>query len=183
MWLSVSTAVYTAVLSLFFTYLVRAGAHRYGIVAAPRKDRWHQNPTALMGGLAIYFSFLISYAIFAPTSHRAQLILLAATLLFITSIIDDCIQLKPYIKLAMQIIAAAITVYGGLDLHWTGYDTLNNFITIFWLVGITNAVNLLDNMDGLAGGISIISCIFLAITFGLNGQRAEAFFPLILAGA
>ncbi|MGH9841774.1 MAG: hypothetical protein ACREEM_23720, partial [Blastocatellia bacterium] len=162
---------------------VRAGARRYGIVAAPRKDRWHQRPMALMGGIAIYLSFILGCAIFAPSLYRARPILIAATLLFVTGVIDDRVQLKPYIKLAMQIIAAAITVYGGLDLRWTGYDTLNNLITIFWLVGITNAVNLLDNMDGLAAGISLISCVFLAITFGLNGQTAEMMIPLALAGA
>ncbi len=183
MWLRVSAVALTAVLGLVLTYIVRMGAHQYGIVAAPRKDRWHQRPTALMGGIAIYISFIIGCVIFAPSLHRAQPILIAATLLFVTGVIDDRVQLKPYIKLAMQIIAAAITVYGGLDLHWTGYDTLNNLITIFWLVGITNAVNLLDNMDGLAGGISLISCIFLAITFGLNGQTAEMMIPLVLAGA
>lgn len=136
-----------------------------------------------MGGVAIYFSFIIGCAIFAPSLDRARSILIAATLLFLAGVIDDRIPLKPYIKLALQIIAAAITVYGGLDLHWTGYDALNNLITIFWLAGITNAVNLLDNMDGLAGGISLISCVFLAITFGLNGQTAEMLLPLMLAGA
>src|SRR5262249_58021808 len=60
---------------------------------------------------------------------------------------------------------------------------VNNMITIFWLVGITNVINLLDNMDGLAGGISLIACAFLAITFLTNGQTAEAALPLILAGS
>src|SRR5262245_59882588 len=133
MWIGVGTAAHSAVLGLFFTYLVRAGAHRYGIVAPPRKDRWHQRPKALMGVISFYLSFIIICISFIPSPHRCQPILLSATLLFVTGIIDDCIQLKPYIKLAMQIIAAAITVYGGLDLHWTQHETLNNFITIFWL--------------------------------------------------
>jgi UDP-GlcNAc:undecaprenyl-phosphate GlcNAc-1-phosphate transferase len=180
--LGVSVAV-TATLSLMFTYLVRSGAHRFGIVAAPRKDRWHQKPTALMGGVAIYLAFIIGCFIFAPNLSRAYPILIAATILFLTGIIDDLVQLKPYIKLVMQMVAASITVFGGLHLPWTSYAPVNDFLTIFWLVGITNAINLLDNMDGLAGGISFIACVFLAISFLNNGQTAEAVLPLVLAGA
>ncbi|MGE0132775.1 MAG: hypothetical protein AB7U82_32250 [Blastocatellales bacterium] len=180
--LGVSVAV-TATLSLIFTFLVRYVAHRFGIVATPRKDRWHSKPTALMGGIAIYLAFVIGCFIFAPDLSRAYPILLAATLLFITGVIDDLKQLKPYIKLAMQVVAASITVFGGLHLPWTSFTPVNDLITIFWLVGITNAVNLLDNMDGLAGGVSLIACAFLAISFLLNGQTSEAVLPLLLAGA
>lgn len=180
--LGASVAV-TAALSLTFTFLVRSGANRLGIVAAPRKDRWHSKPTALMGGIAIYAAFIIGCLIFAPDLSRAYPILLAATLLFITGIIDDLAQLKPYIKLAMQVVAASITVFGGLHLPWTSFAPINDFITILWLVGITNAVNLLDNMDGLSGGVSLIACVFLAVSFLINGQTEEAALPLILAGA
>ncbi len=180
--LGVSVAV-TAALGLVLTFLVRYVAHRFGVVAAPRKDRWHSRPTALMGGIAIYLAFVIGCCAFAPDLSRAYPILIAATLLFITGVIDDLRQLKPYIKLAMQVVAAAITVFGGLHLPWTSFTPVNDLITIFWLVGITNAVNLLDNMDGLAGGVSLIACAFLAISFLLNGQTSEAALPLILAGA
>jgi len=181
--LGVGVAV-TAALSLIFTFLVRYGAHRLGIVATPRRDRWHSRPTALMGGIAIYLAFVIGCFIFAPDLSRAYPILIAATLLFGVGIVDDTRQLKPYVKLVMQVVAASIVVFSGLRLpgmiltNW-GAD----FFTIFWLVAITNAINLLDNMDGLAGGISLIACAFLAITFLANGQTAEAALPLILAGA
>ena len=181
--LGVGVAV-TAALSLIFTFLVRYGAHRLGIVATPRRDRWHSRPTALMGGIAIYLAFVIGCFIFAPDLARAYPILIAATLLFGVGVVDDLRQLKPHIKLAIQVVAASIVVFSGLRLpgmiltNW-GAD----FFTIFWLVAITNAINLLDNMDGLAGGISLIACAFLAITFLANGQTAEAALPLILAGA
>ncbi|HKQ78107.1 MAG TPA: hypothetical protein VJ810_30695 [Blastocatellia bacterium] len=180
--LGVSVAV-TAALCLIFTYLVRFGAIRLGMVATPRKDRWHSKPTAQMGGIAIYLSFVFGCLIFAPDISRAYPILISSTLLFITGIVDDLRQLKPYIKLALQMVAASITVFGGLHLPWTIWPPVNDIITIFWLVGITNAINLLDNMDGLAGGISLIACAFLAITFLTNGQTAEAALPLILAGS
>jgi len=137
-----------------------------------------------MGGIAIYLAFVIGCFIFAPDLSRAYPILIAATLLFGVGVVDDIRQLKPYVKLVMQVVAASIVVFGGLRLpgmirtSW-GADVL----TIFWLVAITNAINLLDNMDGLAGGVSLIACVFLAITFLVNGQTAEAALPLILAGA
>jgi UDP-GlcNAc:undecaprenyl-phosphate GlcNAc-1-phosphate transferase len=181
--LGVSAAV-TAALSLVFTSLVRHCAHRLGIVAAPRRDRWHSRAAASMGEIAIYLAFAIGCFIFAPDLSRAYPILIAATLLFISGIIDDLRQLKPYVKLVMQVVAASIVVFGGLRLPgatWTSWGA--DFLTIFWLVAITNAINLLDNMDGLAGGISLIACAFLAISFLVNGQTADAALPLILAGA
>jgi UDP-GlcNAc:undecaprenyl-phosphate/decaprenyl-phosphate GlcNAc-1-phosphate transferase len=181
--LGVGVAV-TAALSLIFTSLVRHWAQQSGIVAFPRGDRWHSKPTALMGGIAIYLAFVIGCFIFAPDLSRAFPILIAATLLFGVGIVDDIRQLKPYVKLVMQVVAASIVVFGGLRLPgmiWTSWGA--DFLTIFWLVAITNAINLLDNMDGLAGGISLIACAFMAITFLINGQTVEAALPLILAGA
>src|SRR2546428_4892764 len=163
--LGVGVAV-TAALSLIFTYLVRYCAHRSGIVAAPRKERWHSKPTWLMGGIARYLAFVIGYFIFAPDLSRAYPIMVSATLLFGAGIIDDIRQLKPYVKLVMQVVAASIVVFGGLRLPgmiWANWGA--DVLTIFWLVAITNAINLLDNMDGLAGGISLIACAFLAGSF------------------
>jgi UDP-GlcNAc:undecaprenyl-phosphate GlcNAc-1-phosphate transferase len=136
-----------------------------------------------MGGVAIYVSFAIGWLLFARSIPASYPILIAGTILFITGVIDDLVQLKPYIKLVMQIVASSLIVYHGLYLEWTGFEPLDYLITVFWLVGLTNAVNLLDNMDGLAGGISLIACAFLAITFLLNGQTAEAVLPLVLAAA
>jgi UDP-GlcNAc:undecaprenyl-phosphate GlcNAc-1-phosphate transferase len=137
-----------------------------------------------MGGVAIYLAFIIGCFIFAPDLSRVYPILIAATLLFGVGIVDDIKQLKPYVKLVMQVVAASIVVFSGFRLPgmiWTNWGA--DFLTIFWLVAITNAINLLDNMDGLAGGTSLIACAFLAITFLINGQTAEAALPLILAGA
>lgn len=183
MFMAASGGIITLLFSLGLTYLVRAQANRYGFVAAPRKDRWHQQPTALMGGIAIYLAFVAGYFLLFPQSPKVAAILAAGTLLFVTGLVDDLVQFKPYIKLVMQVVAAAITVFAGLRLQLTASAPLNDFITIFWLVGLTNAVNLLDNMDGLAGGISFIACVFLAITFLLNGQGYEAMLAVLLAGA
>jgi UDP-GlcNAc:undecaprenyl-phosphate GlcNAc-1-phosphate transferase len=173
----------TFTLGVLLTVLARRGAYRYSFVAAPRKDRWHQKPTALMGGVAIYTAFAAGYVIFMPNLRATLPILAGGTLLFVTGLIDDRFQIKPYAKLVLQLIAASIVVYFGLHLPWVNYEWVNDFLTIFWLVGITNAINLLDNMDGLAGGIAVISCAFLTLTFLLNGQSTEAVMPALLGGA
>jgi UDP-GlcNAc:undecaprenyl-phosphate/decaprenyl-phosphate GlcNAc-1-phosphate transferase len=173
----------TLLLGLFLTILARSASHRVGLVAAPRKDRWHQKPTAMMGGVAIYIAFLIGFLIFAPKQQHTLAILGGATLLFVTGLVDDVIHITPYAKLVLQLIASATLVFFGLHLPWGDYQWINDVLTIFWLVGITNAINLLDNMDGLAGGISLISSVFLAITFLLNGQTSAAILPALLGGA
>ncbi len=88
--------------------------------------------------------------------------------------VDDLIHIKPYQKLIGQILGAAFVVYYGLTLPWTGSVLLNMALAIFWLIGITNAINLLDNMDGLASGIAIIAAGFLALSFANSGQFTEA---------
>jgi UDP-GlcNAc:undecaprenyl-phosphate/decaprenyl-phosphate GlcNAc-1-phosphate transferase len=173
----------TLVLGVVLTYAVREFAPRVGMVAVPRVDRWHRKPTALLGGVAIYLSFLISFLVFDGRVPLALPVLAGGTLLFFTGLVDDVIQIKPYTKLIVQLIAAAMAVYFGLRLTWTSYEAINNLIAIFWMVGITNAVNLLDNMDGLAGGVSTIACIFLVITLLLNGQINEALLPALLGAA
>ena len=173
----------TLLLGLFLTILARSASHRVGLVAAPRADRWHQKPTAMMGGVAIYIAFLIGFLVFAPKHQHTWAILGGATLLFATGLVDDAIHIKPYVKLVLQLIASATLVFFGLQLPWGDYQWINLVLTIFWLVGITNAVNLLDNMDGLAGGITLISSVFLAITLILNGQTTMAIVPALLGGA
>src|SRR5580765_4437352 len=174
----------TLAISLLLTPLVRAVARKRGAVAQPSGDRWHSRPTALLGGVAIYSALVAGCLIFAHSLPvGSKLILFTATVVFLAGLVDDLKGLSPPVKLVVQLVVAAVAVYFGRRLPWTGSHTVNIFITIFWLVGITNAINLLDNMDGLAGGISLISCVFLTITFLLNGQTANALLPAMLGGA
>src|SRR5712692_5408967 len=173
----------TLLLGLILTLIARAVSPRVGLVAAPRQDRWHQESTPMLGGVAIYVAFVIGFLVFAPRLPGAYAVLAAATFLFFTGLVDDVVHIKPYTKLVVQLIAAATAVYFGLHLPWVDYQWINDVLTIFWLVGITNAINLLDNMDGLAGGISLISSLFLGITFLLNGQTSAAILPALLGGA
>src|SRR5688500_13785584 len=177
-------AVATAfALALILTPLVRAFARRVGMVAVPKIDRWHKKPTAMMGGIAIWLTVVICYFAFIPRTVYGAEILLASTFLFLVGLVDDVIHIKPYQKLIGQVLGSAFVVYYGLSLPWTGSVLLNMALAIFWLIGITNAINLLDNMDGLASGIAIIAAGFLALSFVNTGQFTEALVMLIFAGA
>jgi len=170
-------------LALILTPLVRAFARRFNFVAAPKSDRWHKKPTAMLGGAVVWLSVMITYAFFIPGTTYGKFIILASTFLFLVGLVDDLLHIKPYQKLIGQVMGSAYVVYYGLSLPWTGSQLLNMALAIFWLIGITNAINLLDNMDGLAAGIAVIAAGFLALSFVNAGQYSEALVTLIFAGA
>src|SRR5215510_10864889 len=168
-------------LALVLTPLVRMLARRFGFVAQPKTDRWHKQPTAMLGGVAIWLSVVITVLVFSlHTTYRPQ-ILLASSFLFFVGLVDDLIHIKPYQKLIGQILGSAFVVYYGLTLPWTSSILVNMALAIFWLIGISNAINLLDNMDGLASGIAIIAAGFLSLSFVNSGQYTEALVMLIFA--
>src|ERR1700730_8343454 len=171
------------VLALVLTPVVRAIARRFGVVAKPKTDRWHKKPTAMLGGVAIWLSVVITYLLFVPHTPYGWVILKASSFLFLVGLIDDLIHTKPYQKLIGQVLGSAFVVYYGLSLPWTKSVSVNMLITIFWLIGITNAINLLDNMDGLATGIAAIGSVFLTMSFLVSGQPAEAVMLAIFAAA
>lgn len=173
----------SAALALVLTPLVRALARRVGMVAKPKSDRWHKKPTAMLGGVAIWLSVVIGYFVFVPSNPYSGRILLASTFLFVVGLVDDIFHTKPYQKLIGQVMGAAYVVYYGLTLPWTSYSSLNIVLTIFWLIGITNAINLLDNMDGLAPGIALIASCFLALSFIAGNQPEDVLMMIVFAGA
>lgn len=167
-------AILSLLVTAICTPIVTWIARRVRMVAAPKKDRWHSRPTALLGGTAIFVAVVTVVLIFLdPPSAFSRAILPASALLFLIGLIDDIVNLKPYQKLVGQIIGASFVVAAGLVLPWTGSLLFNSAITVFWLVGITNAMNMLDNMDGLAAGVAAIACVFLSINFFSLGQTVE----------
>jgi len=171
------------IFALVLTPVVRAIARRFGVVAKPKTDRWHKKPTAMLGGVAIWLAVVTTYLLFVPHTPYGWVILKASSFLFLVGLIDDLIHTKPYQKLIGQVLGSAFVVYYGLSLPWTHSLSLNMALTIFWLIGITNAVNLLDNMDGLAAGIAILAAGFLALSFINNGQLTDALMLAAFAGA
>src|ERR1700730_13716265 len=171
------------VLALVLTPLVRAFARRFGVVAKPKTDRWHKKPTAMLGGVAIWLSVVTTYLIFVPHTPYGWVIVKASSFLFLVGLVDDLIHIKPYQKLIGQVLGSSFVVYYGLSLPWTQSVPVNMALTIFWLIGITNALNLLDNMDGLAAGIAIIAAGFLALSFINTGQMTDAVMLAAFAGS
>ena len=150
------------------TPLVRHIAVKYHYVAEPRADRWHQKTTGLFGGVSIFVSmtaaWLIAAGIFFSYSQVVQPLLPLAfggAAMFLLGLVDDIWEVNPQYKLIGQVVVAAVLVFFGFQFSWFASQTANLLISIFWIVGITNAFNLLDNMDGLSAGIACISGVFL----------------------
>jgi UDP-GlcNAc:undecaprenyl-phosphate/decaprenyl-phosphate GlcNAc-1-phosphate transferase len=152
---------------------------RHGWLAQPREDRWHKKPTALHGGVGFFPPFLIGLLAIIlyraapvvsqrgfslPTSPELLLalgLLLGSLLMFFTGLWDDLKSLQPATKLLCQFVAVSFFVYLGGGFPLTKIPILNLLFTYFWFVGIINAVNMLDNMDGLAAGVVTISTVMI----------------------
>lgn len=176
-------AVISFASAIVLTYIIRGAARRYGFVAKPKSDRWHKKPTAMMGGVAIFLTTVLIYFLFVPKTTESLVVLGASSFLFLVGLLDDVLNIKPYQKLVGQLIGATIIIGFRLTLPWTGYEILDIWLTVLWLIGITNAINLLDNMDGLAAGISVIAALSLAVGFGTIGQTNELLFIVAFIGA
>lgn len=173
----------SVLLAVAFTWAVRGFAHRVGQVATPRSDRWHKRPTAMLGGVGIFLATVAGYLIFVPKSPESVIILSASAWLFFVGLVDDLYNIKPYQKLFGQLIGAIFVVGFGLTLPLTGNELIDIWITVFWIVGITNAINLLDNMDGLAAGITAIASASLAYSLYINGQTSELLLVSVFIGS
>jgi UDP-GlcNAc:undecaprenyl-phosphate GlcNAc-1-phosphate transferase len=166
---TVAVAALAALPASFLTIrgLLRTSAARQ-VVAAPRADRWHTRSTPLLGGTGIVAGLLVATAIALATgvlsaSWELAGILGGAALLFAAGLVDDVFHLPPVAKVAAQVAAAVVVIASGVRVQIVGNDVLAWAIGILWLVGMTNAFNLLDNMDGLAATLAAIACAFFAI--------------------
>lgn len=174
-------------LALIFTPIVRNISNKFGYVARPNKNRWHNKPTALLGGIAIFAAFFITIAyLFRHALIKNQTMLglmLSSAAIFSIGLIDDFLHIKPHTKLIGQIAVSCILLVFGIGFNFLPISILNMFLTILWIVGITNAFNLLDNMDGLCAGISTISTAIFFIYFVSNNAVELALISLAIAGA
>ena len=185
-----------AVVALISTPVVRSLAFRIGAVDVPKDGRrMHDHPIPRMGGLAIFFGFLLSVLVFLPLSLQLRSMLLGAVVIVILGIFDDIYALSAKLKFVVQIAAALMAVLGGnqitvlsninvfssepyWELGWLSYP-----IYVLWIVAITNAVNLIDGLDGLACGVSTISSMTLLV-IALNVSEPDvAVLTAALAGA
>jgi UDP-GlcNAc:undecaprenyl-phosphate GlcNAc-1-phosphate transferase len=167
--------------SIALVPLCRLFAIRFGYVARPKGDRWHQRKTALLGGVAIAVVTLGGGWLSGQAAHL-WIILLSGTAVFVLGLVDDLFALKPSTKLVAQFALAALLVYFGYRLRWSDSLTLDAMLTLFWVVGVTNAFNLLDNMDGLCAGIAFIVAGALLVAF-LEADPSRAGLLVLLMGA
>ncbi|HSG08341.1 MAG TPA: MraY family glycosyltransferase [Longimicrobiales bacterium] len=186
--LAATVAGLALVLTAVLTPLVRGAAIAGGMVRQIRTDRWHRRPTPAIGGVAIYLGFGLSVGAgylldpdtalglgrrlpqaFLPLNTWEGLVL-AATMAFVVGLVDDFVHLGPRTKLLGQVVAAGILLGSGIGVWLTGVYLLDAALSLLWFVGLTNAMNLLDNMDGLAAGVAAIAGMYLTVLFYLSGE-------------
>ena len=185
------------VLTFLLTPHVKDFAHKVGAIDVPRDGRrMHKEPIPRLGGLAIFMGFLVSVLIFGKWDMTLLSIMLGAMIIVVLGIFDDIVSLSARFKFVIQIIAASIPVcIGGLKIEFfTSFNPFSNSqyfslgvfavpVTIFWIVGITNAVNLIDGLDGLAAGVSSIAAITMLAVGLLTNEIMVAIMMAALAGS
>ena len=169
---SACALICAALLAYTLTPLVRVLAIKIKAIAVPTDGRrMHHKPIPRIGGLAIFLAFLITSIGFCRLDRELVTILIGGSALVLLGILDDVYRLNAFLKLAVQIVAALFAVSQGVTIDYIcffgKYVAFGNWaipITVFWIVGLTNAVNFIDGLDGLACGVSAISSISLCLT-------------------
>jgi UDP-GlcNAc:undecaprenyl-phosphate GlcNAc-1-phosphate transferase len=160
-------------------------ARKNGWVVAPRQDRWHKKPTAVYGGVGIFIAFLVAFLVTSPHLPADWVLVGGGCAMFLVGLIDDIWEMKPQIKFLAQLIISIATVTLGVDLdrEVIPWAWLAMPLAVFWLVAITNAVNILDNMDGLSSGVVFVAGLCLGIGAAINHFTVVGPLAVMLAGA
>ncbi|MEG0257157.1 MAG: MraY family glycosyltransferase [Christensenella sp.] len=190
--LIVMALLFTFFVTYTMTPLVRKLAFKVGAVDIPKDNRrMHSKPIPTMGGLAIFVAFAFGMLAFVDMNTTYVGLLVGALIIIILGMLDDIYDLKPYIKLLGQICAALVVCFSGVVIEKiTWFDQIIFFgnwaipITVLWIVAITNTINLIDGLDGLACGIVAISSFaLLAVSLLSAGNPTVTVVAAILAGA
>ena len=173
-------------LAVLLVPLCRRLAFRLNLVAHPRDDRWHRTSIPMLGGIAIGLAIFAGCFI-AGIASEVRVFLAAAIVIFIAGLVDDILVLKPSTKLVVQLAMASALVAFDLRLNWLDSRLLDSMLTMAWMVGLTNAFNLLDNMDGLSSGTAVVVAVMMiaglwtGVTREIAGE--EMAFLALIAGA
>ena len=169
-------------LSILLTPFARKIAMKYNFYDAPSDRKIHTKLTPYLGGISMYLAFIIGLISVLGFRHQLTSLVVAATFMVVLGLIDDKNGMHPKVKMFGQIVAALVIINSGV--RFTLLDNLwfDAPLTIFWIVGITNAINFLDNMDGLSSGVSAISATFMFLIAARNGQFLVASLAVALAG-
>jgi UDP-GlcNAc:undecaprenyl-phosphate/decaprenyl-phosphate GlcNAc-1-phosphate transferase len=188
------------VLTLFLTPLVRRLAWRFGIVDQPDQQRkFHSAPIPRLGGVAIVFAVIAAYCLLLTVRFSAGAIvgeglplilrlLPALAIVFGIGLIDDIVSLLPWQKLAGEVVAAVLAWIGGVHVSVVGGYSFTSVaasfaVTVLWIVTCTNAINLIDGVDGLAAGVSVFAALTMLIAAVLDHNFPMALAIVPLAGA
>ncbi|KGX85169.1 glycosyltransferase family 4 protein [Pontibacillus marinus] len=170
--------IFCFIASILITPLVKKLAVKIGATDQPNHRKVHKKLMPRLGGLAIFLSFIIGILLFFPDSGYTWPVVIGSTIIIITGILDDMRELSPKLKIAGQLAAATVVVVGGVQVEFINlpfmddkleFGYLSIPITIVWIIAITNAINLIDGLDGLAAGVSAIALLTIAgmaITMG-----------------
>ena len=181
-------------ISLLTTPFAKKMSVKLGAIDYPKKRGLHNEPIPRMGGIAIVLGFLVSMIILIPFINELRTIqflgfLVGASIIVVLGMLDDVYNLNSKLKLSVQIVAALVVVYTGTRINvvmWPFSTYIGKFsvpITVVWIIGVTNAVNLIDGVDGLAAGVSSICAIFLTILCILTGSPMAVVFTVAIAGS
>jgi len=184
-WSFVLAAVLAFLVGLYGTPIARAAALRFGVVDQPDgKLKKQRQPIPYFGGLSIYLAVIIPLCLFYQFDKSILAILLAGTLVLLLGLIDDFGVLTPGAKFVGQFIATIVLVKGDILIRVESFHPVINLVlTVLWLIGMTNAINIIDIMDGLAAGVSLIGALFLFVVALMNGHEMIAMFAVTLAGS
>lgn len=160
------------VIAFVGTPIARKIAPKLGFMDYPSPRKVHERPMPKLGGVAIYVAFILALIFAGNRFYVSQLlsILLGATIVSFMGIWDDRWGLRPVAKLAIQVFAALLLYLTGVRVQLFPHHYLNLPIHLLWVVGITNALNLLDNMDGLSSGVAVVASAFFLFLAAMNGQ-------------
>ena len=180
--------LFSFVAAYFFTPFCRSLALKLDILDRPDWRKTHEVPTPLMGGLGIYLAFSLSLLLNGVFLPSMKLLLLGGTLIFAMGLWDDIKHLSPLLKFTFQILITLFVIIAG-DIRLTFFShspwapVLNIPLTVLWIVGLTNAMNFFDGIDGLAAGLSIIIASFLGVIAFKTNQPALGWLAVALVGA
>ncbi len=180
--------IFTAglVFSLILTPIAMMLARKLDILDHPNGIKNHRQPIPYLGGLAIYFSFVlaIAVALFHGLRFREiSVILIGATLIMILGLVDDIRPLNFKTKLILETLIASMLIFFDIRIKFLTPDYIAIFLTVLWVVGITNALNLIDIMDGLSGGVAVIAALAFLFINPPTEQMYVNYTAAALAGA
>lgn len=184
------------VVSFLMTPVVKTFAYKVGAIDVPKDNRrMHKTPIPRLGGLAIFIGFMVSILLFANIDSEMKSILLGAVIIVVLGVVDDIMALPAMLKFVVQIGAALIPALNGVqilafsnpnifsdNLYWV-LGGLSVPFTVLWIVALTNAVNLIDGLDGLANGVSAISATTMLVIALMASEMQVAIVMAALVGA